>query len=696
MSRLAYVPPPLDDEPLDGWVDRIAHGLACTRPQLLNMVGVDGYHETVVKHPTSETLRCLSAATGVPVARLVEMTAERWRPIGLTPHPANERRSEGRLGPNDVHRYCPACWTERGGARRQCWNLHVVFACVEHRTCLVPVPPPQARHGYELGGVIGGPPPVPLPPHHPLLTTQARIDDLIANPTQLVPSLGSWRPVWELLADVGTLIRMSTGSPALDDPRGFVADYEAESGTRWACDLTFPQTLPGDPMSRLVTVFDSPALSGVLIHAALAVLDQPTPCDAYDALWWLTEEACRDAASHAKGRRLSWHLTEVMRSGQPASRARYHHLARFDLAKDPTEGTPLVPLDSAQVPANIWGTVIPSTTTARDDIERLAAATALLTFGIGSDAKGALTRLGHGYLIEHVHRDWERAFTGPDADTVFAGYLALHQQLTTVTVPIDYDRRRHTWGAPAPFGRNTAKRVTRELNQRATPRVLAFSSWYVWELLTGSNALLQSDGLEIHGAWRHWYRQQRHTWRLEEPPILPLLAEEALYRHRINEPLTWEPIRTDTGWETTATGRPHTLNGWNTTKRVMRGPAVRRQPLPNYTFTAAARHALTSNGPTAALIAERLRTFETVLQAQSFAEAATRLGTRASVVSTHIRDLENIVGAHLFNRTQTGAHPTAEAHRLWRSINSARKGGAHGEPVNEALATFAALDGETP
>lgn len=65
-----------------------------------------------------------------------------------------------------------------------------------------------------------------------------------------------------------------------------------------------------------------------------------------------------------------------------------------------------------------------------------------------------------------------------------------------------------------------------------------------------------------------------------------------------------------------------------------------------------------------------LRALEATLRKGSFAAAAKELGVTSAAVGQRVRSLEAYIGRKLFDRSATGAVPTAEAQKVLRALNS--------------------------
>jgi hypothetical protein len=136
---LAYAPPPLTDEPLDGYLEHVA--AHCIRPpsdvhRHLGLTNLRPY--SIVRTLDAAQAQRLAFATGIPAPRLRAMTLERYAHLGLMPRFDKRGHGTGTWARGSGARYCPDCLTERDGRWRLSWYLQWTFACVRHQRLLHP------------------------------------------------------------------------------------------------------------------------------------------------------------------------------------------------------------------------------------------------------------------------------------------------------------------------------------------------------------------------------------------------------------------------------------------------------------------------------------------------------------------------------------------------------------------------------
>lgn len=651
-QSVAYLPSPLIDEPLDGWVARTASGLRTSSTRLLRHWGIS---------PTANLLRDISPtmlatlvdSTGLGADELEHMTLARWDRLGLRPSTAKRGHGGGAWARGAGGRHCVDCLQERGGVFRLQWSLQWSFACVRHQTLLRPTTtcthPENLRYGRTSGASAR------FAEHHPLLATQSTLDCYLANPKGSTLSILGNRPTWEVFSDLGALTRMVLASPVAEDPTQLLAALDARDSRDWVgLRPLLPRSTGSDsPAARLRAASEHPALIGLAAAVALEVLTQSSLDEAARQLWWASPAARLEAAHHARTRKFSWALTRALASDAPNQRRpRSVLLSRFDLARFDEHHRRLSPLDPAKIPSSCWPTVRLEGVEQDPRISAVSASAALAMVATGRRANGAFDRLGLGHLANRIESDWDKAFDATDdGDRNFADLLALQRTLVDGDVPIDYDRRRRIFPEPRTLGRRTESRICDAIGRRLTAPEARFVAWYVWELLTGSDVLVSERTVNTHLNGQLRYRAQRAVWREHPPDILHGLAETALRRNRVPEPLTWAPIKDQGAWvlprdpteerPLEARRRPAEVRGGS------RSPAVQNL---GYDFESAVAFAASSNTTARRHLARNMRRFFVVAHAGSLRAAAPHLGITGPTLSVQIRDLERSLAQSLFDR----------------------------------------------
>jgi len=646
-TRLAIVPDPLDDEPLDGWLERTADGLCCSLSDLRAFIGVPT-KTWLLRDASEQHLEAIADSTEVPTSTLRNMTLARWAPLGVPFGPGTHTAGAARLVTRRPVQVCSACLAQRGGAHRLDWLITYTYACPAHERLLHPVDTWDQTLDSEE--------PARLPAA--ALRGQEFLDRLLTNPTQPVDSLGLVRPAWECLRDLGALTRLALASPVLADPGAHAAQLAAHGHQDWL-DRPFRWSFQPSlsPPARMNQARLQPSLMGCAVTLAATVLTAQSRAAGSDALWWATASSREEAVHHARGRHLSWTLVRVLDDLPARSRPTRQLLMRLSLVRDQRDGSLARPLDSAKVPASAWPSALPQRSGGSREISAVVTSAALVAIGASRGLHGALDRLDHPHVYTPVHEDWRRTFGGPDGDEHFTTVTALHAALLNTDVPINYARRRRTFTQPHPLGRNTLKRVAQALDLRATERLGTFAGWRIWEMLTGSDVLLSPGCMDLWGNHRIAYRAQREQW-------LQLLD------HRIDEPVTWSPILDNGSWVMPPVD-VRLLPGWTTTGTALRATA-RLHPHDTGGFGLAEAVVLAAGGDTqtARHLARNMNRFHMVANAGSLKAGATAMGLAPATVSVQLRDLERDLATTLMDRTGTHATPTAQGMRLLRLIEA--------------------------
>lgn len=209
LRRLLHVAMPLPDEPLDSWVEFMAHSYGATVGEMGRALGLIDTEGVPAAGPQSgrawstalepQQLLNLEHATGRPGEDFLAMTRTTFaaNAIRLTPQ---GRISASCPSTGVAARYCPECLTDSGGRWRLSWQFPFGFACLRHKRLLVDVCP-------ECG----------QPPR------------LIAHPLTLVPEPGNChnRPV-----TVAPAIRARCGAALTASSELAAADSETREAQR--------------------------------------------------------------------------------------------------------------------------------------------------------------------------------------------------------------------------------------------------------------------------------------------------------------------------------------------------------------------------------------------------------------------------------------------------------------------------------
>ena len=150
LRRLLHVAVPLPDEPLDSWVEFMAHDYGATVGEMaraLGLIDADGVPKVTPQSARSwstslepQQLANLELTTGRPVDEYRAMTRTTFaaNAIRLTPQ---GRISASCPSTGVAARYCPDCLADSGGRWRLSWQFPFGFACMRHKRLLVDLCP---------------------------------------------------------------------------------------------------------------------------------------------------------------------------------------------------------------------------------------------------------------------------------------------------------------------------------------------------------------------------------------------------------------------------------------------------------------------------------------------------------------------------------------------------------------------------
>ncbi len=141
---------PLPDEPLDSWVEYMAHDYGATVGEMaraLGLIDADGVPVT-----TPQSARAWSTALEPQQLTNLQLTtgrpADEYRAMTRTVFAANAIRltPQGRISASCpstgvAARYCPDCLADSGGRWRLSWQFAFGFACMRHQRLLVDLCP---------------------------------------------------------------------------------------------------------------------------------------------------------------------------------------------------------------------------------------------------------------------------------------------------------------------------------------------------------------------------------------------------------------------------------------------------------------------------------------------------------------------------------------------------------------------------
>jgi hypothetical protein len=596
--------PIADGESLHSWVEALARRHRMTVRELLPALGLESPRTPygLIRGIPATRLRSIENQAGLPAGRLDDAVLDQFAALGLVgdavPGPPSERwhlwtRASGA-------RFCPRCLDETGGRWALSWHLIWSFACTRHRVVLAArcgscgqVPRsaenrfdhlldgnrcchaspahPRSRPGPGMprcGSLLTGYPVQVLSARHPVLRSQMWIDRILAaclDSDRQMTMAGQSVPAAVAFAAVATLIRYVL---ARDEDLGgrrlrYMADALAGQGLRLSDrDISRPV---GETYSTAVR---EPALFGVAAALALDVLAAPSLDAAADTMAWLGSgtvqygdhpgaisialfggpgsplvdaivlRACAPKLSVAY--RMSY-MTESAVPSRPAT-------DRYGTRK---EGWPFSPDGLASLPARlvpqaVWRSVadvLPSHASQDTTAFRCAISMALVRCGTYTEwAHIAAQLMLPRQLSRTVTYVWRHLARAGYLTEVLTGINSLVDVLIERPPPIDYARRRWVFREVELVPASRLRAACHHAGLVATDRRRRFATMLLWETLTGGDIRVQSGELVPRDADdRTEYASFCKREALDLSDYFAVESERLLLRHRINEPVTWQP-----------------------------------------------------------------------------------------------------------------------------------------------------------
>lgn len=150
LRRLLHVAMPLPDEPLDSWVEFMAHDYGATVGEMaraLGLIDADGVPKATPQSARSwstslepQQLSNLELTTGRPADEYLAMTRTTFAANAIRVTPQG-RISASCPSTGVAARYCPECLADSGGRGRLSWQFPFGFACLRHKRLLVDLCP---------------------------------------------------------------------------------------------------------------------------------------------------------------------------------------------------------------------------------------------------------------------------------------------------------------------------------------------------------------------------------------------------------------------------------------------------------------------------------------------------------------------------------------------------------------------------
>lgn len=729
-QEFGYIATPLDDEPLDGYLEHLAYGMRTDPMNLRRHFALPVRLALGAVAPLkTEQVDRLAAALRLPEATLRAMTLQRFDHLGLVPQSDTRGFPSGAWPRGRGARYCPECLTERDLRWCLTWYLTWSFVCLRHHrvllsdcpTCQQPVRSSPMGHprGFHTGLRLNAQrecacpveglaeskadliPPTPPEVIEPVLATQQFLDDVLTGRTSTVASLGAPRPAIEWLCDVATLVRLLTSrldargashhlgelldaQPALPAPptspaptarvnAGCAALSTRNPGARlgelWAEAARLPDN--DRPTVRMQATLASPVITALSATVAVHILANTTVEDARERLGAFPTRGQASTGEFVSKYGTSWELAKALRRDASSARPGATLAVRLVASRYAADGRRRRPLSPSKVPASLWPSLVSSRSrSTQSAYEACAASTAMIAIASGAALQTAFTALGHSPRLTEQLKGELGDLLDLDATAptgTFAQLIALHDFISTTVVPIDYARRRHTFGEPRRPSRRLARRVAEESGLRQTERLTAFMGWYVYELLTGNDILFTDSHLDLFAGHRRAYATLRAHWNSDQPPTLLRVAERALQVNHLDEPITWSPRKADNGSVyAPAPDMTRQLDGW--TNRPPRGESRHLSAMDGRPFHEIVTIAEQPGNHGERRLRVDLARFVLVADTLDMSTAGRRLDLSGGTLSTSTQRLERRLGHDLFRRTSRGLTLTESGHDLKRLL----------------------------
>lgn len=458
--KLAYAPTPLDDEPLDGYLEHVAYGLSRAPGTIHRLLGMPNKRPySIVRYLDPSQAATLANALDIEDARLRAMTLQRYERLGLMPSFDKRGHGTGTWPRGSGARYCPDCLRERGLRWKLSWYLQWTFVCTRHEQLLSQDCP---RCGTPVRSRARGHPvrddPTPVHANRPcdcattdlanlseaigelpaaVLIAQEVISGVIHGGATPVTAFGGFRSRMEWLHDLAALTRLlMTHLPSDHIPAAYEQVLSAphmsetlDALVGWQSELVCnrqhqrakqpPAT--GQDVSNLLTSWEPrlklqptrsagvrlrdatasvPAIALTASSAAI-ILISPDTAAASQLLQVLPVEARVQAVNDARRRGLSWPLIQVLDlpSTAPRGRSARGRVMRIQATRYRNDGAKRPPLDPAKIPSRIWNTFASAyPEQLHSGYAAIAASVALLSLGTDLSTRQACQRLGVDHL----------------------------------------------------------------------------------------------------------------------------------------------------------------------------------------------------------------------------------------------------------------------------------------------------------
>jgi hypothetical protein len=615
--------PIADGESLHSWIEALAARYRMTVRELLPALGIPAPRTPygLMLGVDSQALRSLEWQAGLPIGRLDDAVLDRFSTLDLAGAPGRPPHVGWQTlwAKSSGSRFCPRCLAENGGRWSLSWYLNWTFACMRHNVlmatrcgicgrrprsgenrldhfidgrlcCHYRLEDQQARRPDRrmprCGASLIEQPLQELDIAHPIIACQRWIHDVLAEPAE-VTAAGLHMPPKVALTAVATLMRHAiVASDGLINRR--VAHLAA---TPAAKGISLPEVKPvKSPTSAFAALADNPALFGIAAALAVDVLTAPSLSAAADPASYIlasTDEMPWSARRRGIAATRSPLLDAVLLRQQAAAMSvgdRLSYRTEGTVPRRPTIARagewPFIPGRLSSVPVRLVPQV------AWKPVTDLLTRHALHDTGMpGAVLSMAIVRCGTYAEWSHIAA-WLMlpSQTSRTASSVFrrlghAGRLGemlvsidvLVEELTEHPPPIDYARRRWIFRDLDLVTPSRLRRACHQAGLALSERRIQYATMLLWETLTGGDIRFANNQLCFRNSNdRESYASFRRKYADALEDYLTVEAERLMLRHRIDEPVTWQPELKDPAglkWLSPPADLTRHLPGWESAHR---------------------------------------------------------------------------------------------------------------------------------
>ncbi|WP_084436660.1 TniQ family protein [Aldersonia kunmingensis] len=550
---------PMEGESLDSWLEYVADLNHCRPTTISGRVnrGVGG-RACMTRAVSNEVLERLALQTGVASRILERCTTRIYRPFGNHP-PLHWTRETGTWFVRTDSGYCPACLREDNLRWQLSWHVRWSSVCLRHLSMLRDRCP-------HCGGRLRA-----TSLAHPRRTSSPRANTRthcrFGCSTEALAEADAWpagentaavlgqRWIDNLIADGGAICGYTQGrrlsAQTIFADLAVLTEHALHAQIRMsktdARQQAHETAEPGPP-SRWPDSRTSIAFLKAR-EMALALLHEPDG----DHQWLTQDRLAEIMERNGRGKKLpvSAPLRRALglHSYLPThvgSRARRDATGRLRThnAASQVEFLVWAPIDQMSLPASLWPTVRAHAPKLPPRVERTFAISApILLAGLGRRA--AWSKLAQEFGLDAgeptVRRMIAHLITNENGSDALDYLLEVHAHLRVNPPPIDYRRRRRLFPTPAGIAGNRHRALARSAEEYLSGAFRWKIDRYIWQLLTGNDPLITTNAQLLHGPAAYSYGKFVHNMPDPLRTHAGEVAQRLLLRHRIGEPLTYQP-----------------------------------------------------------------------------------------------------------------------------------------------------------